>query len=159
MNRYYSAPCMIHYGAVPQTYESPKVEERTDIGVFKGDDDPLDIMDFSMIPVQSGDVYQVYICYVFLNEQVKVFGAFGLVDQNEMDWKLLGVNIQDPLYKQMRGMLMNREQRKRIVDYLDFSEIFKDRLEKMREWLIIYKIPEGKAANSLAFGGIVCDCL
>lgn len=76
-----------------------------------------------------------------------------------MDWKLLGVNIQDPLYKQMRGMLMSREQRKRIVDYLDFSEIFKDRLEKMREWLIIYKIPEGKAANSLAFGGIVCDCL
>ena len=38
-----------------------------------------------------------------------------------MDWKLLGVNIQDPLYKQMRGMLMSREQSKSIVDYIDFS--------------------------------------
>ena len=58
--RFYGAPSMINYGAIPQTV---------------------------------GDVYQV-----------KVFGAIALIDQGEMDWKVLGVNAEDPVCNQLRGL-------------------------------------------------------
>ena len=93
--RFYGAPSMINYGAVPQTYENPFKTELTDIGSFKGDDDPLDIMDFSYIPHAVGDVYKV-----------AVFGAIALIDQGEMDWKLLGVNVEDPVCKKLRGFIL-----------------------------------------------------
>ncbi|KAK8814264.1 hypothetical protein WA158_008126 [Blastocystis sp. Blastoise] len=128
--RYYAAPSMIHYGALPQTWESPLVNELTDIGSFKGDDDPLDVLDFSYLPALTGDVYNI-----------RVFGALALVDQEEMDWKLLGVNVKDPKCSQLR-------------DYLDFFEAYHNELTNMRQWLINYKIPDGKAANSLAYQGM-----
>lgn len=90
--RFYGAPSMINYGAVPQTWENPHKGEMTDVGKFKGDNDPLDIMDFSYIPHPIGDVYPV-----------KVYGAIALIDQGEMDWKLLGVNLNDPIATQLRG--------------------------------------------------------
>jgi inorganic pyrophosphatase len=34
---------------------------------------------------------------------VKVYGAIALIDQGEMDWKLLGVNLNDPIATQLRG--------------------------------------------------------
>lgn len=91
--RFYGAPSMINYGAIPQTWENPHKKELTDIGSFLGDNDPLDIMDFSYIPHAVGDVYQV-----------KVFGAIALIDQGEMDWKVLGVNAEDPVCNQLRGL-------------------------------------------------------
>ena len=60
--------------------------------MFVGDNDPLDIMDFSYLPHQVGEVYPV-----------KVYGAVALIDQGEMDWKLLGVSEADPACKQLRG--------------------------------------------------------
>ena len=93
--RFYGAPSMINYGAVPQTYENPFKTELTDIGSFKGDDDPLAIMDFSYIPHAVGDVYKV-----------AVFGAIALIDQGEMDWKLLSVNVEDPVCKKLRGFIL-----------------------------------------------------
>lgn len=90
--RFYGAPSMINYGAVPQTWENPHKKELTDVGMFVGDNDPLDIMDFSYIPHQVGEVYPV-----------KVYGAIALIDQGEMDWKLLGVSEADPVCKQLRG--------------------------------------------------------
>ena len=49
-------------------------------------------MDFSYIPHNVGDIYQV-----------KVYGAIALIDQGEMDWKVLGVNAEDPIANQLRG--------------------------------------------------------
>ena len=92
--RFYGAPSMINYGAVPQTWENPHKKELTDVGMFVGDNDPLDIMDFSYIPHIVGDVYPV-----------KVYGAIALIDEGEMDWKLLGVNAEDPIANQLRGRL------------------------------------------------------
>lgn len=90
--RFYGAPSMINYGAIPQTWENPHKKELTDIGSFLGDNDPLDIMDFSYLPHNVGDIYQV-----------KVYGAIALIDQGEMDWKVLGVNAEDPIANQLRG--------------------------------------------------------
>ena len=129
--RFYGAPSMINYGAIPQTWENPHKTELTDIGSFCGDDDPLDIMDFSYLPHQLGDIYQV-----------KVFGAIALIDQGEMDWKILGVNVEDPICAQLR-------------DYCDFFEHFHSDLDKMRQWLRTYKMVDGKGENKLAFDGIV----
>ena len=109
--RFYGAPSMINYGAIPQTWENPHKTELTDIGSFCGDNDPLDIMDFSYLPHQLGDIYQV-----------KVFGAIALIDQGEMDWKILGVNVEDPVCAQLR-------------DYCDFFEHYHSDLDKMRQWL------------------------
>lgn len=125
---------MINYGAIPQTWENPHRNELTDIGSFHGDNDPLDIMDFSYIPHQLGDVYQV-----------KVFGAIALIDEGEMDWKVLGVNVEDPVCKSLR-------------DYCDFFENYHTELNKMRQWLRTYKMVDGKGENRLAYDGIVGGC-
>lgn len=132
--RFYGAPSMINYGAIPQTWENPHRNELTDIGSFHGDNDPLDIMDFSYIPHQLGDVYQV-----------KVFGAIALIDEGEMDWKVLGVNVEDPVCKSLR-------------DYCDFFENYHTELNKMRQWLRTYKMVDGKGENRLAYDGIVGGC-
>lgn len=132
---------MINYGAVPQTYENPFKKELTDIGSFKGDDDPLDIMDFSYIPHAVGDVYKV-----------AVFGAIALIDQGEMDWKLLGVNTEDPVCKELRGSVFCNLW---FIDYCDFFEKYHNDLDKMRQWLRTYKMVDGKGENQLAYNGIV----
>lgn len=139
--RFYGAPSMINYGAIPQTWENPHKKELTDIGSFLGDNDPLDIMDFSYIPHNVGDIYQV-----------KVYGAIALIDQGEMDWKVLGVNAEDPIANQLRG---SRREWGECIDYCDFFKYFHNDLDKMRHWLRTYKMVDGKGENRLAYDGMV----
>lgn len=52
----------------------------------KGDNDPLDVCE---IGEQVGYVGQV--------KQVKVLGIMALLDEGETDWKIIVVDVQDPL--------------------------------------------------------------
>lgn len=127
--RVYKSPILVHYGAVPRTWENPDQYEITDIGKFKGDGDPLDIMDFSDMKHAIGDVYPV-----------KVFGALALVDQGEMDWKLIALDMADPAAKDLR-------------DYNDFFECYHESLNKVRQWLRTYKMIGNEGENLIAFDG------
>ena len=50
-----------------------------------GDNDPLDIIDIGDYQSQVGMIYRV-----------KVIGILALIDDDETDWKVIGININDP---------------------------------------------------------------
>ena len=99
-----------NYGALPQTWEAP------DLRLFdlkdKGDEDPVDVVELGA-PRNVGDVLKV-----------KVLGAFCLIDQGEADWKVIAINIDDPLANAMNSTLVsdsrfadsNRHSRRRAPD-------------------------------------------
>lgn len=71
-----------HYGALPQTWENClKNDKFTNI---PGDNDPMDCFDISDIEAQPGDVLHV-----------KVLGCIAMIDQSEMDWKVISINVND----------------------------------------------------------------
>ncbi len=68
----------------PQTWEDPSVEHAETKA--KGDNDPLDVCE---IGEAVGYVGQI--------KQVKVLGIMALLDEGETDWKVLVVDVNDPL--------------------------------------------------------------
>jgi inorganic pyrophosphatase len=72
------------YGSIPQTWESPNVNHS--FTGFPGDNDPMDLFDIGQDPGYTGQV-----------KQVKVLGGLSVVDENETDWKIMGIDVTDPL--------------------------------------------------------------
>jgi inorganic pyrophosphatase len=72
-----------NYGALPQTWEDPNqqgtwIDPKTNqkvITEFKGDNDPIDVVEVSGISVDMGKVITV-----------RLLGAIALLDEGEMDW-------------------------------------------------------------------------
>lgn len=83
MLRVYPAPSVLHYGAIPRTYEHPT--ERDDLTGLLGDGDPLDIVDLSELPAAVGDVYWV-----------RILGALAMEDDGATDWKIIAMRLDDP---------------------------------------------------------------
>lgn len=73
-----------NYGAFPQTWEDPNAKH-AETGA-NGDNDPLDVCE---IGEAVGYVGQV--------KQVKVLGIMALLDEGETDWKVIVVDVNDPL--------------------------------------------------------------
>jgi inorganic pyrophosphatase len=126
--RFYKLDSLIHYGALPQTYEDPAhADSRTGL---LGDGDPIDVCDIAVgAPARVGSVYRV-----------KVLGALALIDGGETDWKILAVRADDPAAAGVSDIATAPASVRRIA-------------EDVREWFRNYKIPEGKGANSFAFDG------
>ena len=59
-----------------------------------GDGDPVDIVDLSEIPAQTGAVYPV-----------KILGALAMVDDDAADWKIIAIRASDPLASEIDGEL------------------------------------------------------
>lgn len=76
--RFIKLPYNINYGMIPQTWENSYEEI---LPGHKGDDDPLDVFEISGSSFFVGDVVSV-----------EVVGSFCLIDQNEVDWKILCVS-------------------------------------------------------------------
>ena len=75
----------------PQTWEDPtQLHAETKA---KGDNDPLDVCE---IGEQVGYVGQV--------KQVKVLGIMALLDEGETDWKVIVVDVQDPLASKLNDI-------------------------------------------------------
>ncbi|RWS24430.1 Inorganic pyrophosphatase-like protein, partial [Leptotrombidium deliense] len=116
-----------NYGALPQTWENPKhLDESTGC---KGDNDPIDVCEIGSRVHKRGAVIQV-----------KILGVFALVDDGETDWKLIAIDVNDPLASHMN-------------DIDDVNKIMPGLLRATNEWFTIYKIPDGKKANKFAFNG------
>lgn len=124
---YKLAPMPFNYGAFPQTWEDPS--HLCKYTGHPGDDDPLDVIDIGTATARTGWVYRV-----------KILGVLGMIDQNETDWKVIAINAQDPLAN--------------ILEEVDDVESHAPRLLcTLREWLRLYKTPEGKPPNEFAFRG------
>lgn len=122
---YQLSPMPFNYGALPQTWEDPNHQcEHTG---HNGDDDPLDVIDIGHATASTGLVYRV-----------KVLGVLGMIDQNETDWKIIAINANDPMATY-------------IHDICDVDKHRAGVLDTLKEWLRMYKVPEGKAPNRFAF--------
>lgn len=120
-----------NYGAFPQTWESPAVMD-AHTGL-RGDNDPIDVIEVGSAIAAVGEV-----------KQVKVLGALAMLDEGETDWKIIAIDVRDPLAGQLH-------------DAADLDVVCPGLLDSTRTWFRVYKIPDGKPANSFAFDGAVQD--
>ncbi|KAJ7146083.1 inorganic diphosphatase [Mycena epipterygia] len=120
-----------NYGAIPQTWEDPsQVNAQTNA---QGDNDPLDVCE---IGEEVGHVGQV--------KQVKVLGIMALLDEGETDWKVIVVDVNDPLASKLN-------------DIGDVERHLPGLIQATTKWFRIYKIPDGKPENTFAFSGEAKD--
>lgn len=116
-----------NYGAFPQTWEDPNVTHPET--KQKGDNDPLDVCEIGELVAKPGEI-----------KQVKVLGVMALLDEGETDWKIIVIDINDPLAP-------------RLNDIEDVERHLPGLLRATNEWFRIYKIPDGKPENQFAFSG------
>lgn len=116
-----------NYGFLPQTWEDPK-EVHPEAGEA-GDDDPIDAVEVGEDALATGAV-----------EPVKVIGALALVDDGELDWKMVCVRHSDPLAA-------------RVSDVPDLEREKPGEIDRIRAWFRDYKTPDGKPPNAFAFDG------
>ena len=116
-----------HYGAVPKTWEY--LFEKDFIVGIPGDNDPIDIIDISQRKANRGEIVQV-----------KPLCALALLDGGETDWKVIAINVKDPLAEKIRSV-------KDIEQTVD----------EIREWYRVYKVAEGKKLNKYAYDGKAFD--
>ncbi|EEH37736.2 inorganic pyrophosphatase [Paracoccidioides lutzii Pb01] len=116
-----------NYGAFPRTWEDPNVVHPETKA--KGDNDPLDVCEIGELVGYTGQV-----------KQVKVLGVMALLDEEETDWKIIVIDINDPLAPKLN-------------DIEDVERHLPGLLRATNEWFRIYKIPDGKPENQFAFSG------
>ncbi|KAK2748365.1 Inorganic pyrophosphatase [Myotisia sp. PD_48] len=116
-----------NYGAFPRTWEDPNVIHPETKA--KGDNDPLDVCEIGELVGHVGQV-----------KQVKVLGVMALLDEEETDWKVIVIDVNDPLAPKLN-------------DIEDVERHLPGLLRATNEWFRIYKIPDGKPENQFAFSG------
>lgn len=116
-----------NYGALPQTWEDPShTDQHTGC---KGDNDPLDVCEIGTAVAARGEI-----------KRVKVLGLLAMIDDGETDWKIIAIDVNDPLAAQLN-------------DITDVEKVKPGLLKATHEWFRIYKMPAGKPANTFAFNG------
>jgi inorganic pyrophosphatase len=68
-----------------------------------------------------------------------VLGAFVILDQGETDWKVVAVDVEDPLATKLN-----------IIP--DVEANIPGFMASLKNWFCMYKVPEGKKANTLPLG-------
>uniref|UniRef100_A0A1A8KJQ8 inorganic diphosphatase n=1 Tax=Nothobranchius kuhntae TaxID=321403 RepID=A0A1A8KJQ8_NOTKU len=116
-----------NYGALPQTWEDPNHQDKETICC--GDNDPIDVCDIGTQVCSPGQVIQV-----------KVLGILAMIDEGEMDWKVIAINAQDPDAKMLSCIEDVRKSRP-------------GHLEATVDWFRKYKVPDGKPENQFGFDG------
>jgi len=129
--REYHGPIYWNYGMIPQTWEDPNVEH-AETKCF-GDNDPLDVVEIGSAVLAQGTV-----------EPVKPLGALAMLDDGELDWKVIAISVNDPLAAKLD----------RISDVEDY---FPGTVAGIREWFRWYKTPDGKPLNRFGFHETVLD--
>lgn len=121
--RFYKLAPDFNYGMIPRTWENSKIKHFHDN--YPGDDDPLDVVEFSDFPIlKIGEVVKIYIV-----------GSFCLIDQGEVDWKILAVNSK--FYSHDDSLKFSKE------------KIIQQKITNIQQWFKFYKTYEGKKANSI----------
>jgi len=120
--RDYHGPIFWNYGCLPQTWEDPN-EEHPELKVF-GDDDPIDVVEIGSKALDMGSV-----------AEVKPLGVLAMIDDGELDWKVLAVSVDDPLAE----------------EYNDIDDVPAAVLDGVREWFRWYKTPDDKPLNGFGF--------
>jgi 3'-phosphoadenosine 5'-phosphosulfate synthase len=123
LRHYTYGPTFFNYGMLPQTWEDPS---KKGFNGTVGDNDPLDVMEIGSKPFKVGEM-----------RVVKVLGDLELIDQGELDHKIIVIDAADPLAA-------------RLSSAADLPTIMPGVLENLIEWLKFYKTTDGKAVNQLS---------
>jgi inorganic pyrophosphatase len=127
LREYKHGDMMFNYGAFPNTWEDPKhITKETSA---QGDNDPIDVIEIGSVPLKTGDVVET-----------KVLGILALIDSNQTDWKVIAIQVSDPLSND-------------IDNIEDVEKKLPGKLDSLREWLRVYKVSTGKQPNTFGFGG------
>ena len=118
---------MWNYGALPQTWEDPNHYHH--LTQAKGDSDPIDVCEIGSKIHATGSVIQV-----------KILGVLALIDEGETDWKIIAIDVKDPVANEINNIY-------------DVERIMPGLLEATVHWYTIYKIPFGSPPNKFAFEG------
>ena len=129
--RNYHGPLFWNYGAVPQTWEDPNIKHH-DVGMF-GDNDPLDVVEIGSSTLAFGEV-----------AEVKPLGVLSMIDDGELDWKLIAISAKDPLFNQLNSVA-------------DIEDLCPGTVSGIREWFRWYKTPDGKPINAFGHGEACLD--
>ncbi|GAV65111.1 Pyrophosphatase domain-containing protein [Cephalotus follicularis] len=125
--RYYPYNINWNYGLLPQTWEDPTFANSEVEGAF-GDNDPVDVIEIGERQAKIGEILKV-----------KPLGALAMIDEGELDWKIVAISLDDP-----RASL--------VTDVDDVEKHFPGTLTAIRDWFRDYKIPDGKPANKFGLG-------
>ncbi|CAE7791707.1 PPA6 [Symbiodinium sp. CCMP2592] len=123
--REYHGPIYWNYGYLPQTWEDPNVEH-PDLKV-KGDNDPVDVVEIGSRTNFQGEI-----------SKVKVLGALAMIDDGELDWKILAIAADDPMASELENVA-------------DVDAKMPGVISGIREWFRWYKTPDGKPLNAFGF--------
>ncbi|CCD27243.1 inorganic diphosphatase PPA2 NDAI_0K00520 [Naumovozyma dairenensis CBS 421] len=119
-----------NYGAIPQTWEDPTVNHEIGEGrALVGDNDPLDCCEIGSSVFTTGEI-----------KTVKILGSIALIDDGELDWKVIVINVKDPLASSVNNIH-------------DVEKHFPGLLTATRNWFRDYKVPMNKLKNEFAFNG------
>ncbi|KAJ1915688.1 Inorganic pyrophosphatase [Mycoemilia scoparia] len=116
-----------NYGAIPQTWEDPN--HRDADTNCNGDNDPIDVCEIGEEIGYTGQI-----------KQVKALGIMALIDEGETDWKVIAIDVNDPLASKLN-------------DIDDVEKYCPGLVSATNEWFRIYKMPDGKPENQFAFNG------
>ncbi|GMH35540.1 hypothetical protein BSKO_03408 [Bryopsis sp. KO-2023] len=124
--RFYPYNINWNYGLLPQTWEDPD-HKSADLDGIAGDNDPVDVVEIGSGTLKMGGVYAV-----------KPLGVYAMIDDGELDWKVIAINVDDP-----KASLVN--------DVEDVEREFPGELEKILVWFRDYKMPDGKPQNAYGY--------
>ena len=129
--RDYHGPIFWNYGMLPQTWEDPNTEDPETKSL--GDNDPIDVVEIGSETLAQGAV-----------EKVKVLGALAMIDEGELDWKVIAIRTADPMAAELN-------------DISDVEEKSPGTISGIREWFRWYKTPDGKPLNAFGYGEKALD--
>jgi len=126
--RLYHGPIFWNYGCLPQTWEDPGLKGDAEVGGAFGDDDPVDVVEIGAASLEMGSF-----------TPVKVLGCLSMIDDGELDWKVIALNAAD-------------EHAASINDVDDIEKFYPGTVSGIREWFRWYKTPDDKPVNGFGHG-------
>jgi len=125
--RYYHGPIFWNYGCLPMTWEDPGIKGTAEVMECKGDNDPLDVVEIGSVARASGSV-----------TPVKPLGVLAMIDDGELDWKVIAIAADDPMAA-------------KLDDVTDLDEQLPGTTSGIREWFRWYKTPDAKPINKFGY--------
>lgn len=101
---------------------------------YRGDNDPIDAIEIGSKVQHHGAVIKV-----------KLLACFALINQDAVDWKLIVIDVDDPLSEKLN-------------DLKDVERHCSNLLCGIRRWLRVYGVSDGTPQNQLLFDGDPKGC-
>mmetsp|Transcript_52407 Transcript_52407/g.67217 ORF Transcript_52407/g.67217 Transcript_52407/m.67217 type:complete len:276 (-) Transcript_52407:76-903(-) len=123
--RDYHGPIYWNYGCLPQTWENPNILHN-ELNCY-GDNDPLDVIEIGSSILSLGSI-----------TPIKPLGIFAMIDDGELDWKIIGISKNDILFNELNSIE-------------DVNNKLPGTISGIREWFRWYKTPDQKPLNQFGY--------